>query len=101
MVRQHPIRSLAPRFVARGHHEWNHWEHPEFTRPHYDWAWGTFQNVTCVAEDSYGDQYPVTQLAGPGFGLGEMTNAEDDAIDRCYAESGQDASCYLASCSNY
>jgi hypothetical protein len=101
MVRQHPVRVLAPRNVVRGHREWAHWEHPEFARPSYFWAWGSFQSVSCIAEDSYGDQYPVTESAGANFGLMDMTATEDDAMDRCYAESGEDASCYLATCSHF
>jgi hypothetical protein len=29
-----------------------------------------------------------------------MTNVEDDALDRCYSESGQDTTCVLASCTH-
>ena len=36
-----------------------------------------------------------------GFGLVNMTAVEDDALDRCYEESGGDPSCYLATCSHY
>ena len=57
--------------------------------------------VSCIAEDSYGDQYPVTESTWAGFGLGNMTEVEDNALDRCYAESGQDPSCYLATCSHF
>jgi hypothetical protein len=101
IVRQHPVRVLAPKVVAHGSHAWGHWEHPEFARPVYYWEWATIHNVSCIAEDSYGDQYPVTEAAAPGFGLDSMTGIEDDALDRCYAESGQDASCYLATCSHF
>jgi hypothetical protein len=54
----------------------------------------------CVAEDSYGDQYPVSEAAPPGFGLSDMTGVEDDALDRCYSESGQDSTCVLATCTH-
>jgi len=103
MVRQHPTRVLAPRAVVRGERgrPWSHWEHPAFARPVYYWDWSTIHNVTCTAEDSYGDQYPVTQAAGPGFGLTDMSALEDEALDRCYGESGQDSSCFLAACSHY
>ena len=30
-----------------------------------------------------------------------MTSVEDDALDRCYEESGGDPNCYLATCSHY
>jgi len=97
----HAIRVLAPSIVVRGHGSWGRWDHPEFARPSSYWAWGSFQNVSCIAEDSYGDQYPVTEAAGPAFVFNDMTAAEDDALDRCYSESGQDPSCYLATCSHF
>jgi len=99
-VHQHPIRVLAPRSLVHGHSEWAHWNHPEFARPVYYWDWKRVHTVTCVAEDSYGDQYPISEAAAPGFGLANMTEVEDDALDRCYAESGQDATCVLASCTH-
>jgi hypothetical protein len=101
IVRQHPTRVLAPRTIAHGAHEWAHWEHPQFVRPLYYWDWATIRSVSCIAEDFYGDQYPVTEAAVPGFGLDYMAGVENDAIDRCYAESGQDSSCMLATCSHF
>jgi len=67
----------------------------------YYWNWRIIHNVTCTAEDSYGDQYPVTATVWHGFGLNDMTKVEDDALDRCYAESGQDNTCYLMTCTHY
>lgn len=96
-----PVRVLAPRVVVRGRGGWNHWEHPEFNRPVYYWHWEHVRYVSCIAEDSYGDQYPVSERAWGGFGLDDMTTVEDNALDRCYAESGNDDSCYLATCSHY
>lgn len=102
MVRPHPTRVLAPRIVVRGgERHWRHWEHPEFARPVYYWDWALIHNVTCTAEDSYGDQYPVTEAAGPGFGPINMTSVEDEALDRCYSESGGDNSCFLLTCAHY
>lgn len=101
-VHSHPVRVLAPRVVVRGgRREWKHWSHPEFVRPAYYWDWAAIHNVSCIAEDSYGDQYPVTQSTYPGFGNDGMTSVEDDALDRCYSESGGDQSCYLATCSHF
>jgi hypothetical protein len=100
IVRPHPTRVLKARVVEKGHHAWKHWEHPEFARPQYYWEWTTIRHVTCVSEDSYGDQYPVTEQSTPGFGLDTMTTIEDDALDRCYEESGQDQSCFLVTCSH-
>jgi hypothetical protein len=101
MVRPHQVRVLAPRVIGYGGHQWRHWEHPEFARPAYYWDWGGIHHVSCVAEDSYGDQYPVTEATFAGFGLANMTSVEDDALDSCNAESGGDQSCYLATCSHF
>ncbi len=100
IVRQHPVRVLAPIPATHGHTTWAHWPHPEFTRPVYYWNWGAVHNVTCIAEDSYGDQYPVTEAAAPGFGVDNMTDVEDDSLDRCHSESGADDTCFLATCTH-
>ena len=99
-VHSHPVRVLAPKMVTRRGGGWSHWEHPDFDRPVYFWNWRVLHNVTCVAEDSYGDQYPVTEAVWRTFNISDMTNVEDDALDRCYAESGQDESCYLVTCNH-
>lgn len=101
IVRPHAIRVLQPRVVVYGGHTWTRWAHPEFARPAYYWDWGIIHNVSCIAEDSYGDQYPVSEATFRGFGLGNMTVVEDDALDRCYAESGGDPSCFLLTCSHF
>jgi hypothetical protein len=102
VIRSHQVRVLAPRIVPYGnHHAWRHWEHPLFARPVYYWDWGAIHHVSCIAEDSYGDQYPVTESTFSGFGLDNMSAVEDDALDRCNAESGGDQSCYLATCSHF
>ncbi len=101
VVRPHPVRVMGPTLIVHGHSEWARWQHPEFARPVYYWNWATVRGVSCVAEDSYGDQYPVTEMVAPGFALAGMTSVEDAALDRCYAESGQDPSCYLATCSHF
>ncbi|HVU52942.1 MAG TPA: hypothetical protein VHL80_19805 [Polyangia bacterium] len=100
-VQPHAVRVLRPHAMRYGEHPWRHWGHPEFVRPVYYWDWGAVRSVTCVAEDSYGDQYPVTESTFAGFGLVNMTQVEDDALDRCYQESGGDQGCYLATCSHY
>jgi len=99
-VVQHPVRVLAPRVADRGQHAWSHWQHTDFARPSYYWDWQHIHSIMCVTEDSYGDQYPITEAAAPGFGLSDMTQVEDDALDRCYAESGQDTSCILVTCTH-
>lgn len=97
----HAIRVLRPHVARYGEHPWHHWGHAEFVRPAYYWNWGAIRRVTCIAEDSYGDQYPVTESTFAGFGLVHMTAVEDDALDRCFDESGGDPSCYLATCSHF
>jgi hypothetical protein len=97
----HPVRVLRPHVMRYGEHPWRRWGHPEFVRPIYYWDWGVIRSVTCVGEDSYGDQYPVTESTFSNFGLENMTAVEDDALDRCYQESGGDESCHIASCSPY
>jgi hypothetical protein len=97
----HAVRVLRPQTMRYGEHPWRHWGHAEFVRPVYYWDWGLVRSVTCIAEDSYGDQYPVTESTFAGFGLVNMTQVEDDALDRCYQESGGDQGCYLATCSHY
>ncbi|MDB4980299.1 MAG: hypothetical protein JWM82_1051 [Myxococcales bacterium] len=97
----HAVRVLRPRVAHYGEHPWHHWGHPEFVRPVYYWEWSLVHNVSCIAEDSYGDQYPVSESTFAGFGLVNMTAVEDDALDRCYDESGGDPNCYLATCSHY
>jgi hypothetical protein len=42
----------------------------------------------------------LSEGAAPGFGLANMTDVEDDALDRCYSESGQDTTCVLAACTH-
>jgi hypothetical protein len=86
--------------VVHGRAGWEHWDHPTFMRPVYYWDWAAVRSVTCIAEDSYGDQYPVTETAAPGFGLDNMTDVEDDALDRCYYGSGGDPTCFLATCTH-
>jgi len=101
-VPRHDVRVLSPVTVTRrGHRTWSHWDHPEFNRPSYYWNWSTIHSVSCVAEDSYGDQYPVSESTWSGFGLDSMTTVEDDALDRCYSESGSDGNCVLATCSHF
>jgi hypothetical protein len=101
MVRPHAVRVMRPTVARYGAHPFHRWEHPEFARPVYYWDWNTIHTVSCTAEDSYGDQYPVTEETFSGFGLAHMTAVEDDALDRCYQESGGDQSCYLATCSHF
>lgn len=82
-----------------GHYPWVHWEHPIYVRPIYDWNWPQLQVVTCTAEDSFGDLFPVTEDGYFGSvyqdRIGEI---EDAALDRCYDESADRTSCRLLDC---
>jgi hypothetical protein len=100
-VRPHATRVMSAQVVRRDERPWRHWDHPEFARPLYYWEWSRIRNISCIAEDSYGDQYPVSEETFSGFGLNDMTALEDLALDRCHQESGGDPSCYLATCSHY
>jgi hypothetical protein len=100
-VHPHALRVMRPTVAHYGAHPWRHWEHPVFARPVYYWDWTAIHNISCTAEDSYGDQYPVTEETFAGFGLVNMTAVEDDALDRCNVESGGDQSCYLLTCSHF
>jgi hypothetical protein len=97
----HAVRVMRPHIAKYGVHPWRHWTHPEFVRPVYYWDWAQIHQVTCIAEDSYGDQYPVTEEISREFGLDQMSMVEDDALDRCYEESRGDQSCFLATCSHF
>src|SRR5262245_42741562 len=72
-VHPHAVRVMKPHIAKFGVHPWHHWGHPEFVRPVYYWDWGHIRQVTCIAEDSYGDQYPVTEEVMRGFGLVQMS----------------------------
>ncbi len=84
--------------IHGGYRHWPRWGHPWFARPGYNFDWGRVHLVTCTAEDSYGEQYPVTQEEyGYNFRDG-IAEIEDQALDRCYYESNGDQSCQLVSC---
>lgn len=101
VVHRGQVRVMAPKVIHYGAHPWKHWAHPEFARPVYYWNWGEVHTVSCTAEDSDGDQYPVSVSAWSGFGLQNMSSVEDDALDRCYSETQGDTSCYIATCTHY
>lgn len=55
--------------------------------------------MTCTAEDSVGDLYPVTEDGYVGAEYeGILDQVEDTALDRCYSESGGDEGCTLVDC---
>jgi hypothetical protein len=55
--------------------------------------------VTCSAEDSAGNIFPVTEDEYAGIAYqAEMPSIEDAALDMCYDNSGGDTSCYLVGC---
>jgi hypothetical protein len=55
--------------------------------------------VTCTAQDSNGEFYPVTEDGYFGWQYqSHMDEIEDAAIDRCYDETNGDTGCHLFSC---
>jgi hypothetical protein len=100
-VRPEPGRGInrGPISIGRGSAPWPRWNHPVFNRPVYDWNWASLRVVTCTAEDSYGDQYPVTEDAYSGIQYqAQLPSIEDAALDRCYDESNGDSTCSLVDC---
>jgi hypothetical protein len=100
-VRPEPGRGInrGPISIGRGNAPWPTWNHPVFNRPVYNWNWNALRVVTCTAEDSYGDQYPVTQDAYAGLQYqAQLPSIEDAALDRCYDESNGDSTCSLVDC---
>jgi hypothetical protein len=59
--------------------------------------------VTCTAEDSEGDLYPVTEDGYVGIEYqSSLDEIEDNALDYCYEDTGGDEGCSLVGCTpNY
>jgi hypothetical protein len=52
-----------------------------------------------VAQDSDGNQYPVTETDPAGFDYcNNLPETEDQALDYCYYESDNDPGCFLVGC---
>jgi hypothetical protein len=82
-----------------GGYPWHHWEHPVVVRPIYGWNWPALRVVTCTAEDSYGDLFPVTEDGYFGSVYQDrIEEIQDAALDRCYDESSDQESCRLLDC---
>lgn len=55
--------------------------------------------VTCTAQDSVGELFPVTEDGYVGVAYEPvLPQIEDAALDRCYAETGGDPGCFLVGC---
>ncbi len=95
--------TFDPINVRIGGLPWAPWEHPIFERPVFGWNWDGLTEVTCTAEDSNGDVYPVTDADYYGVEYqANLDSIEDAALDRCYDESGGDEGCQLVTCTpNY
>ena len=86
-------------YPGHGGWGWPHWGHPGFIPPVFSFEWARLHTVTCTAEDAAGRYYPVTENRYFGFDYQErMTEIEEAALDRCYAESGGDNACTLVDC---
>ena len=92
-----------PHHCHGGDYPWYHWEHPWFERPFYYWDWYRLHSVTCTAEDSDGDLFPVTEDGYYGTMYQDRLDAiEDAALDWCYEATQGDSGCWLVDCyANY
>jgi hypothetical protein len=99
-IGERPVgRHYDPVTFRGGNYTWNRWDHPVFARPVYDWDWAVLRLVTCTAEDSEGDLYPVTEDGYIGVVYEDrVSDIEDAALDRCYSETNSDTGCVLLSC---
>jgi hypothetical protein len=80
-----------------GYYPWPHWDRNNVIRP-YDFEWNNLKSVTCVAQDRYRTQYPVTEDGYEGSTYQDrMSEIEQATVDRCFAESN-DTDCQLVSC---
>jgi hypothetical protein len=92
------MRFYDPWVVTWGNYPWARWNAPFWERPVYDWNWGGLTLVTCTAADQYGNEFPVTENDFSGWDYQtRMNDIEDQALDRCFAET-QDPSCHFLSC---
>jgi len=60
-----------PTVVKYGGHQWRHWRIRNSRVLSTIGTGPSFKSVTCIAEDSYGDQYPVTENNVCGIRLGQ------------------------------
>jgi hypothetical protein len=68
-------------------------------RPIFYWNWDAVQSVTCVSQDSVGDDFPVTEAGYIGIGYQDrIVDVEDASLNRCFEESNGDPSCHLVGC---
>jgi hypothetical protein len=95
-----PPGHVYPPFPSNGNNfPWRRWRHPNVPRPIYDWPWFSITRVTCTAQDSNGYIYPVTEYGNRGAWFPNRLNRiQDEALNRCYYESGQDPGCHLLGC---
>ncbi len=85
--------------VHWGYNHWQRWNHPHFERPAFEFEWHRLSSVTCAAQDSYGNAYPITVNEFYGWAYRErMEQIEDLALDRCFQESGGNPYCSLEGC---
>ena len=94
-----PNHNFDPIRIRDGYRQWPHWDRPFFARPDFDFNWAQLRLVTCIATDSNGDEFPITEDEFWGYNYMErLTSIEDQAIDRCFAETNGDTGCALLTC---
>ena len=89
-----------PPFVGHGgFYPWPRWGHPVFVRPVFAWQWVSLSAVTCTAETSNGEVFPLTENGYIGdVYQAHMEQIEDATLNQCYAESNGDTTCHLIGC---
>ena len=89
-----------PYTVHHGKSRWRHWNHPGFQRPDYNnWDWEHTDKVRCSAVDSKGKIYVVIEDGYRGKEYKTViVTVEDQALDRCHADSRGDEKCRFQDC---
>ena len=73
------LSGTEPYPIHHGGYPWPHWDHPAFVRPIYYWDWNRLATVTCTAQDSEGELFPVTEDGYVGIGYQPVLPQMGDA----------------------
>lgn len=67
--------------------------------PVYPWNWPARFSIMCVAQDSYGNYFDVTEFGYTGWDYQTFMSAVIQAsVTRCYYSTGGDIGCRLVFC---
>jgi hypothetical protein len=87
------------RVVYRHERRYAPWRPRTIVSRYYPFEWRRLTGVACYARDSYGYTYSVAENRYFGESYqSRMVEVENDALARCYAESGGDTGCYVYDC---